>query len=152
MNPRTGSVVVKHGSEHDGHELAWEALGEVELLAEAVFEVPDEEGGQDPTERLEQQLADLAYHIDRAIYRRTGENLHLGLVIPGTVAGIGVAQMAVYGIGLELLPGPVLLWIAWDIYRRIGKEPPFAAQDKESPTLEEELETTIATPGEESEV
>ncbi len=134
VNQRTGSVVIKHSGEHDSHKLFWEAISEVDLIGEAALEIPDEEEGEDPTGRLEKQLADLSYDIDRSIYKRTGENLHLGLLIPGSIAGIGIAQIAIFGIGLELLPGPVLLWIAYDIYRRIGKEPPFITRDKKSLT------------------
>jgi hypothetical protein len=148
MNARTGSVVIKHDPEHDSHKLVSEAIGEAELLAEVVFEIPDEDGGEEPSKKLDQQLADLAYDVDRAIYRSTGENMHLGLVIPASIAGIGIAQIALYGIGLELLPGPVLLWIAYDIYRRIGKEPPFVTRDKAMATQEPDLETTITSIGE----
>lgn len=150
MNIRTGSVVIRHSHEHDSHKLFWEAISEVDLIGEAAFELPDEEGGEDPTDRLEKQLADLSYDIDRAIYKRTGENLHLGLLIPASIAGIGIAQIAVFGIGLELLPGPVLLWIAYDIYRRIGKEPPFITRERgslaevEPATADESLDTGSA--------
>ncbi|MCA9952056.1 MAG: hypothetical protein KDE48_20540 [Anaerolineales bacterium] len=134
VNVRTGSVVIKHSGEHDSHKLFWEAISEVDLIGEAALELPAEDGGEEPTERIEKQLADLSYNIDRAIYKRTGENLHLGLLIPASIAGIGIAQIAMFGIGLELLPGPILLWIAYDIYRRIGKEPPFITHEKDSST------------------
>ena len=58
--------------------------------------------------------------------------------------GIGIAQIAIYGIGLELLPGPVLLWIAYDIYKRIGKEPPFTKRDQQRAIPEELPENTTA--------
>lgn len=138
VNERTGSVVIEHEPKHNGHKLFWEAVNEVELVAEGTLDLPDEESGEDPTEKLEQQLADFSYKIDRAIYKRSGENLHLGLLIPGSIAGIGIAQIAIFGIGLELLPGPVLLWIAYDIYRRIGKEPPFVTKEKAENSAQED--------------
>ena len=148
VNERTGSVVIKHDQRHDSHHLFWEAIEEVEIVAEVALD-EDEVlggGGEEPRAKLDQQLADLSYGIDKAIYQRTGENLHLGLLIPAAVAGIGIAQIAIYGIGLELLPGPVLMWIAYDIYRRIGKEPPFAARNEQreaSGTSEPNLEGTM---------
>ena len=30
--------------------------------------------------------------------------------------------MAIYGISLEMLPGPLLIWLAHDIHRRFGNE------------------------------
>ena len=46
----------------------------------------------------------------------------------GSIAGLGVAQIAITGITLEALPGPILLWIAWDIYHRVAKEPRFSGR------------------------
>ena len=43
------------------------------------------------------------------------------------IAGAGVAQIAIVGISIELIPGPLLLWIAYDIYRRVGKDEAEAA-------------------------
>lgn len=143
INQRTGSVVITHEKQHNGHALFWDAVKEVDLLAEVALEVPDEsEGGEEPTQKVEQQLADFAYKLDKSIYQRTGENLHLGLLIPAGVAGVGIAQVAIYGIGLELLPGPILLWIAYDIYKRIGKEPPFIKRDQQQAVPEELPENT----------
>lgn len=135
INQRTGSVTVKHEAQHDGHKLLHEALAEAELLAEVALDLPEEEeegeGGGAPGEsgyaKLDTQVADLIYNVDRAIYERTNGKIHLrGRVIPAAIAGVGIAQMAIYGIGLELLPGPVLLWIAYDIYHKVNKD--FAAR------------------------
>ncbi|MCO5186029.1 MAG: hypothetical protein M9928_09540 [Anaerolineae bacterium] len=145
INQRTGSVVITHSQKHDSHTLFWEAVKEIDLVAEVALEVPEEgDDGEDPTAKVEQQLADIAYRIDKSIYKRTGENLHMGLLIPAGIAGIGIAQIAIYGIGLELLPGPVLLWIAYDIYKRIGKEPPFTKRDQQRAIPEELPENTTA--------
>lgn len=134
INEATGSVVIKHSKNHNSHQLFWSAIKECEIITEVAFDESDEEDGHDPRQKLEQQLADVSYNIDRFIYERTGENLHLGLLIPAGIAAIGVSQIVIYGIGLDLLPGPVLLWIGYDIYRRIGKEPPFIARDKKGTT------------------
>jgi hypothetical protein len=131
VNERTGSIVVTYKKGDDGRDILKDALGEAALVAAAIFEIPassEEEGGGDPYAKLDQQLADLVYRMERVVYRKTG--LHFrGQVIAGTVAGVGVAQMAIVGISLEMLPGPVLLWIAWDIYHRVSQEPPVPEEE-----------------------
>lgn len=36
--------------------------------------------------------------------------------------------MLLYGISFEMLPGPVLIWLGWDIYHRVNKEPPLPGE------------------------
>lgn len=128
VNERTGSVTIKYSSEHSGHGLLWSAIQEAELVGEAAFDLPEDEegetgGGGGTYGKLDQQAADLMIKVDQAIYRRTGGKIHTrGRVFPLAIAGLGVAQMAIYGISLELLPGPLLIWLAHDIHRRFGNE------------------------------
>jgi Heavy metal associated domain 2 len=126
VNPRTGSVVVVHATHRKGEEIASEALRDAEAFAAAMLDLPDDADGAggDRFGKLDQQLADLVYRIDYAVWQKT--RLHFrGQLLAGGIAGLGVAQIAVFGISLEMLPGPLLLWIAWDIYHRVSQEPPF---------------------------
>ncbi len=135
INQRTGSVTVRHATEHDGHAILHKAFKEAELITEVVLEVEpmDEEGegeGGGGQAKLDQQIADLMVKVDQAIYRRTGGKLHArGRVVPLSIAGLGVAQIVAYGISLEMLPGPVLLWLAFDIHRRFVREHPYSMFD-----------------------
>jgi hypothetical protein len=145
INERTGSVVVKHHARHDSHKLFWEAVQEVDLLAEVVLEVPaEDESGESPEGKLDEQLARLVYGIDKKVYQLTGHQLHLGLAIPATFAGLGLAQMLLYGISMEMLPGPVLLWIAYDVYRRSNQEPPFVAYERNTAVAGSEATEEVA--------
>lgn len=127
INERTGSVAFTHSKNKDGHNILAAIVQETTLLAEVVFEVPaGDEKGDDPSAKLDQQLADLMYRVDYAIYEKTGLRTK-GRILPGTIAGLGLAQILAFGISLETLPGPVLIWIGWDIYHRFGKEPPMPA-------------------------
>jgi hypothetical protein len=125
VNPRTGSVLVVHATHRKGEEIAAEALRDAEVFAAALFDLPDGADGADGDRfgRLDQLLANLMYRIDYAIWRRTRLRFR-GQLLAGGIAGLGIAQIARYGIALEMLPGPLLLWIAWDIYHRVAKEPP----------------------------
>lgn len=137
INERTGSVTVKHAHGHDGHGLLAKALKEAELVTEVALEIepPEEEegGGESGQAKLDQQVADLMYRFDRWLYRRSGGKIHArGRVVPLGIAGLGVAQIAAYGISLEMLPGPVMFWIAFDIHRRFTKEHPYSLTDDET--------------------
>ena len=131
VNPMTGSVTFTHTPGKDGHKILAEVLREGELLANVAFDIPAEEegegGGEDPYGKLDQQLADLTYKVEGYVYRKTGLRFR-GQVIAGSVAGLGVAQMLLYGISFEMLPGPVLIWLGWDIYHRVNKEPPLPGE------------------------
>jgi len=134
INPRTGSVIVKHDSKHDGHAILHKALQEAELVAEVALEVegPEEEGGESGQAKLDQQIANTMVRFDEALYRATGGRIHArGRVLPLSIAGLGVAQILAYGISLEMLPGPVLLWLAFDIHRRFTKERPYDLAEAE---------------------
>ena len=132
VNPQTGSVTFTHSPGKDGHKILAEVLQEAELLADVAFDIPATEegeagGGEDPYGKLDQQLADLVYKVEGVVYKKTGLRFR-GQIIAGTVAGLGIAQMAIYGISLEMLPGPVLIWLGWDIYHRVNKEPPLPGE------------------------
>lgn len=158
LNERTGSVVVIYKADHPahGHSLLWRAIKEVELLGAVVFEIePEEEeeaaegrsgAGGSTYGKLDQQVADLMYRVDSAIYRRTNGRIHVrGRTLPLAIAGIGVAQILAFGISLEMLPGPLLLWLAHDIHSKFGKEPPMlAAVPEQAATLDETLAATPA--------
>jgi hypothetical protein len=129
VNPRTGSVVITHAKGHRAEQILHDAFKESEFVAAAVFELPDDgdEGGGDRFSKLDQQLADLVYRVDMVVYRKTGLRFR-GQILAGSIAGVGIAQIALFGISLEMLPGPLLLWIAWDIYHRVSKESSFPAR------------------------
>lgn len=155
VNPMTGSVTFTHDPGKDGHKILAEVLREGELLADVAFDIPTEEegeegGGEDPYGKLDQQLADLTYRVEGYVYRKTGLRFR-GQVVAGTVAGLGIFQMFAYGISLEMLPGPVLVWLGWDIYHRVNKEPPLPGEpvkdsgDAAGAAAEEEAKATAET-------
>ena len=125
VNQRTGSVLIKHSHERDGHEVIKETFAGAELLAGLILEVPigeDEEGGGGGEYgRLDETLADLASRFDEWQAKRT--HIHgRGAFLAGGIAALGVVQMAVVGISLEMLPGPILFYIAYDVHHKVRME------------------------------
>ena len=152
INERTGSVTLKYSAEHHGHSLLYSAISEAELVGEAAFDLPEdeeEEGGGEgggTYGKLDQQAANLMIRVDQAIYRRTGGKIHTrGRVFPLSIAGLGVAQMLIYGISLEMLPGPLLIWLAHDIHKRFSEEHTEAEQEALASGKAAE-ETTVSSP------
>jgi hypothetical protein len=126
INQRTGSVLIKHSHERDGREVLKETFAGAEVLAGLVLEVPigedqEQDGGGGEYGKLDETLADLASRIDEWQAKRT--HIHgRGAFLAGGIAGLGVVQMAIYGISLEMLSGPILLYIAYDVHRRVRME------------------------------
>ena len=150
INERTGSVTLKYSAEHHGHSLLYSAFSEAELIGEAAFDLPEDKkkaggGGGGTYGKLDQQAADLMVKIDQSIYKRTGGKQDTrGRLFPLSIAGFGVAQMLIYGISLEMLPGPMLIWIAHDIHRRFSEE--HAEAEHEALESGKAAEETTASP------
>lgn len=133
VDQRTGSIVVEHHPRRAGHRVLREALKDVELAGGIALDIPvgeDEgEGGGDARSKLDQSLADTVYQFDKWLYKRTGLRLH-GEGLAASIAGLGVVQIFMVGITWELIPGPMLMYIGYDVYRRTRKEPPLGAPNE----------------------
>jgi hypothetical protein len=146
INQRSGSVTIEHAHHRDGRELIKESFEGVEILAGLLLEVPvggDEEGGEDGEGRLDRKLAEIVTQIDEWQAQKT----HIrgrGVLVSGAVAALGVAQIAIYGISLEMLPGPMLLYIAYDIHRKV-REDEMALEGRGKKAAKKADESTAST-------
>ena len=133
VDQRTGSIVVEHHPRRAGPRVLREALKDVELVGGIMLDIPvgedEAEGGEDARSKLDQSLADTVYQFDKWLYKRTGLRLH-GEGLAGGIAGLGVVQIFMVGITWEIIPGPVLMYIGYDVYRRTRKEPPLGAPNE----------------------
>ncbi|MFN8622332.1 MAG: hypothetical protein U0869_16490 [Chloroflexota bacterium] len=120
VNARTGSIVIRHDAARHGSSIIRDVVKDSELIGGTVLDIPEDGGDY---AKMDQRLADMGYQAREWLYARTGLRTG-GVLLPGVIAGAGVAQILIVGISIEMLPGPILLYIAYDIYRRSRKEPP----------------------------
>lgn len=116
-NHRTGSVLVT-------------ATGNGAELEDGILDDLDEIGnvlsfgmGGAEVDGIAAQLGSTIARLNRRLYDATGENYHLGTLVPGSMAVVGFWQTLRTGLGLELIPGPLMLWLAWDLHRAFGQHP-----------------------------
>lgn len=129
VNARTGSIVISHHRSRHGSAIIHDVVKDTELIGSTVLDIP-EDGGE--YGQMDQRLADVAFQVREWVYDKTGIRTG-GVILPAVVAGVGIAQIAIVGITIEMLPGPVLLYIAYDIYRRGRKEGPLVHHQAASP-------------------
>ncbi len=118
VNTQTGSVLVKYDHETHTHEGIMSILEDINVLAGVV--VPEVAEGEEEGDKLTEAIKDL----NTRIYRATGRKAHLGVLAFVGLTAFGVRQTIVYGVGLELIPGPVLLLAAFELYRRRNQMKP----------------------------
>jgi hypothetical protein len=129
VNARTGSIVISHDRSRHGSAIIHDVVKDTELVGSTVLDLP-EDGGE--YGQMDQRLADMAFQVREWIYDKTGIRTG-GVFLPAVVAGVGIAQIAIVGITIEMLPGPVLLYIAYDIYRKGRKEGPLVRHHAAAP-------------------
>ena len=115
-NHRTGSVLVSHADDRTLDDRILEDLDEISNVLS--FGMGGTEVGN-----IANQLGETISRLNQRIYEATGENYHLGTLVPGAMAVVGVWQTVRTGLGFELIPGPLMLWLAWDLYRSFGADP-----------------------------
>ncbi|NJN81591.1 MAG: hypothetical protein HC802_04420 [Caldilineaceae bacterium] len=141
VNHRTGSVLIKHERHVEGHVSFKKAVENAKLLTETVLDVPEEDSRYN---RIAEIIEDQTWGIDHYVYQRTGERIHFGYVIPAAIAGLGVFQIVVYGITLEMLPGPVLIWIAYEILKRLNADERFPPRQAEQADTASDVPISVA--------
>lgn len=119
-NHRTGSVLVAVDPTVTGDETA--DAGIVDDLDEIGNVLSFGMGGAE-IDTIASQLGTTIARLNRRLFDATGENFHLGTLVPGSMAVVAVWQTVRTGLGLELIPGPLMLWLAWDLYRIFGQAP-----------------------------
>jgi len=112
VNGQTGSVLVQYDHETHTHQGIMSLLADVNVLAGVA--VPEVSEGEEEGDKLTEAIKDL----NTRIYRATGRKAHLGWIAFAGLTAFGIRQTIVYGVGLELIPGPVLLLAAIELYRR----------------------------------
>jgi hypothetical protein len=141
VRERSGSVVVKY--DHTVHAEAdvLEMFEDVGVIAGEVLGVDEEEGeAKEEANRIAKAVRDL----NTIVYRRTGRRLHLGLFAIGGLTLFGVRQTALYGLGLEFIPGPLALYMAYYLIRHRDRLRPAVDGDDVEGAETDDLESLLS--------
>jgi hypothetical protein len=125
-NVATGSVVVKYNPEHHSLDDVLSMFNDVGVIVRDVMasggdELPsmDGEGGESEHSKAALTLSGALDDLDRRVRGATGGHVDLKLLFPVTMGIIGVRQVMVNGLGMEMIPGYVLLWYAFDAFFKL---------------------------------
>jgi Heavy metal associated domain 2 len=93
-------------------------LADLNVLVSAVTGAP----------RLEDVTVQALDDLDRRVLALTGQRVNLRTLFPVGLAGLGLALTLKNGLGLGMLPGWVPLWLAFDAFVKLHREPSGAAE------------------------
>jgi len=121
VNHSAGSLTVKY--DHHLHRGAriFELLEDLDVVVGTVMDVPridgtvSERGNDTPTVTFADALNDLNNRFSTL----TGLNIDLKVLLPLTLAGVGVWRIAVNGLMVETIPGWLLVWFAFDAFVKL---------------------------------
>ncbi|RUT01793.1 hypothetical protein DSM106972_064160 [Dulcicalothrix desertica PCC 7102] len=117
-NHKTGSILVHH----DTHEHALEAIKDIMKNLGIVFadvtgaselvQVNDEKEGSD--------LPSAIYNLNQEIRQLTNGLVDLRFVLPLGLFALGLMQLQVYGLQLELMPWYLLIYFAFETFVKLN--------------------------------
>jgi copper chaperone CopZ len=122
-NPTTGSVVVHYDQATTTLDDIVEVCRDLGVVVGTMvgLEPPDEVALGTTTS---QRLVDAVDRIDRQLARATGRKIDLRLLFPTALFALGLRQVMASGLGLNQIPGYVLLWYAFDAFVKFNRDVP----------------------------
>jgi hypothetical protein len=127
-NPRTGSVLVTYDHHRLSREDLLACMYDVGVIVREIGGAEDLPEDLDPTEGGTEVaphsstavgLMDALTDLDRRLFELTGGKLDVKLLFPLGLGVLAARQIAVAGLGLEQVPGYVLLWYTFDSFYKL---------------------------------
>jgi hypothetical protein len=121
VNHAAGSLTVNYDHRlHKGTRI-FELLEDLDVIAGTVMDVPhiDGAGSERGSNAPALTFADALNDLSNRFAALTGLNLDLKVLLPLTLAGVGVWRIAVKGLMIETIPGWLLLWFAFDAFVKL---------------------------------
>jgi hypothetical protein len=87
-----------------------------------VFEdVPGiEDAAGDGHEHKEKSLHQAVEDLEERIFITTGRHVNLSTLFPAIIVGVGIVQVARFGVMIETMPGIFLIWLGIDAYMKLN--------------------------------
>jgi hypothetical protein len=118
VNHTAGSVTVKYDPQvHSGTDILG-LLGDLDVIVATVMDAPHldvpDAGGTQSTAGL--TLAGALDDLDRRVLGLTGHTVNFRTLFPLSLAGVGVWRIWEQGLMIEMVPGWLLVWLAFDAF------------------------------------
>ncbi len=128
VNHLTGSIAVKYDTEVHEHTGIFGLLEDLDVIVGTLTEAPHLEEVSDGQGHSEVAVtfAGALDDVDRRIYALTGRKIDLKILLPLALAGFGVWQIMQYGLMIEVIPGFLLIWFAFDAFLKLHHHVPGA--------------------------
>jgi hypothetical protein len=121
VNPAAGSLTVRYDAQTYGGMGIFALLADLDVIVGTVTEAPqieappEGEGHSTAAVTLAGALADL----DKRVAGLTGHTVNLRALFPLSLAGLGVWRIMESGLMFEMVPGWLLLWLAFDSFVKL---------------------------------
>jgi hypothetical protein len=121
VNHAAGSITVKYDAQTHGGMRIFDVLEDLDVIVGTVMDAPQIEA---PTEgdghsKAAVTLAEALNDLDKRIAGLTGHTVNLRTLFPLSLAGLGVWRIFESGLMLEIVPGWLLLWLAFDSFVKL---------------------------------
>src|SRR5215470_6323741 len=122
VNHAAGSLTVKYDPQAYQETAIWSVLQDLDVILGTVVDAPqieapaEESGHSTAATTLTGALDDL----DKRTAALTGHTFNLRTLLPLSLAGIGAWRIWEQGFMLEMVPGWLMLWLAFDAFVKLN--------------------------------
>ena len=121
VNQSAGSLTVHYDAQRYPGSSLVDVLKDLDVILGTVLAAPrlDEPAAGPGQSQAAMTLAGALDDLDQRISALTGRTLNLRVLLPLSLAGMGVWQILKNGLMLETAPGWLLLWLAFDAFVKL---------------------------------
>jgi hypothetical protein len=126
VNHAAGSLTVKYDPQvHQGTDI-WGVLEDLDIIAATVMDAPQLEAPAEGNghSTAAKTLTDALDDLDQRVAASTGHTVNLRTLVPLSLAGIGAWRIWEQGLMLEMVPGWLLVWLAFDAFIKLHPPTP----------------------------
>ena len=121
FNSSTGSITVKYDHDHHSTDSVLGLLGDLDVLVQSLGHAPaigEPEGGIGKS-TSPKGFPEVLNDLNRRIYGMTRIPIDLKIVLPLAFAGAGLWSIGKKGLMVEIVPGWLFLWFAFDMFVKL---------------------------------